>query len=84
MVRFVGCFDTVKAVKVMPHVHDISVNIPTCCYRQALALNEERSVFKHEILQTNRSFAELSEMDGNTSKPRYLDAWFIGRSAVRT
>jgi collagenase-like PrtC family protease len=73
-----GCFDTVMALKVSPRIHDISVNTSTCCYRQALALNEERLTFKHEMLRRKQSLAVLGLTEANYSKPQYTDAWFIG------
>lgn len=77
--KFVGCFDTVKAVRLSSLHHDISVNRNVHRYRQALAMNEERTVFKHELLTPKRNI-ESMDISGDTSG-HYQDAWFLGAHA---
>lgn len=78
-VKFVGCFDTIKAFfRTDEVVHDISVMSSVKCYRQALALNEQRKVFSPETLTCRRDLSQLSLKLTSVYDNDYLDAWFLG------
>lgn len=72
MVKFVGVFDTVKALSDENRL-DISFNDSIQHFRHALALNEDRKVMDPEYVFPNSSTpaAELSERSN-------VQAWFVG------
>jgi len=51
------------------------------CYRQALALNEQRLVFSPEMLTRRRDLSQLSLGSTSVHDSVYLDAWFLGTHA---
>ncbi|MCJ1402217.1 hypothetical protein MMC11_005437 [Xylographa trunciseda] len=72
VIKFLGLFDTVKAVT--DNVHDISLveSIQNC--RQALALNESRSFMVPELL--------MVALDANQiNQHSFIQAWFLGAHA---
>lgn len=82
-VKFVGCFDTVKALfRTDEIVHDISVLSSVKRYRQALALNEQRSVFSQETLTCRRDLSRLSLNSTSVHDSNYHDAWFLGMNSL--
>ena len=71
-VRFVGVFDTVKALE-DGNLHDLSFNNSTQHFRQALALNEDRRHMKPENESPN-----FDEAWTTLSQRSFLQAWFVG------
>lgn len=77
-IRFVGVFDTVKAVD-DDHLFDISFNDSTQHLRQALALNEDRALFPPEFLSPRVGPPIPGQDHGHPWRSRsFLQAWFIG------
>lgn len=61
-------------------MYDISVLGEGTYYRQALAINEQRSIFAHEPLRRQRvNFGALAIDEERGLTSRYQDAWFIGK-----
>lgn len=80
-VKFVGCFDTVKACfRTDTVLHDISVMDSVAFYRQALAMNEQRTCFTPETLTRGHSLSDLHvSLESSPPSSDFLDAWFIGK-----
>ncbi|KAL8724974.1 MAG: hypothetical protein Q9166_007648 [cf. Caloplaca sp. 2 TL-2023] len=71
-IRFVGVFDTVKAVD-DAGTHDISFNRSTQHFRHALALNEDR---KH--MKPKYEFPDFHKTKSSLSTRSFIQAWFVG------
>ena len=71
-IRFVGVFDTVKAVS-DKNLYDISFNHSIQHMRHALALNETRDHFQPEYV-----FPDYSNRHGHLLSRSFVQAWFIG------
>lgn len=72
MIKFLGLFDTVKAVD-DKGLHDISFNDSTQNLRQALALNEDRKAMKPEYV-----FPDYGNTRSQLSNRSIIQAWFVG------
>lgn len=70
-IKFVGLFDTVKAVK-DDNLYDITFNNSIQHLRHALALNEDRERFLPEYLYPNLS------QERPLQKRSFLQSWFVG------
>lgn len=71
MIRFVGAFDTVKAVN-DDHIFDISLNGSIQNFRHALALNENR-----EAMSPEYDFPQFVK-NRQLLKQTFVQAWFVG------
>ncbi|KAI0191886.1 hypothetical protein F4808DRAFT_453599 [Astrocystis sublimbata] len=71
-IKFVGTFDTVKAVD-DKSLYDISFNDSIQHMRAALALNEDRKAMQPEVL-----WPSWANGTGNMSSRSFLQAWFVG------
>lgn len=80
-VKFVGCFDTVKAFfRTDSVLHDISVMDSVAFYRQALAMNEQRTCFTPETLTRGHHLSDLHILlESSRPLSNFLDAWFLGK-----
>jgi len=71
-IRFVGVFDTVKAVS-DENLYDISFNHSIAHMRHAVALSENRDHFRPETVYPN-----LSNRASGLIKRSIVQAWFVG------
>lgn len=71
MIRFVGAFDTVKAVN-DDHIFDISLNGSIQNFRHALALNENG-----EAMSPEHDFPQFVK-NHQLLKQTFVQAWFVG------
>ncbi|KAI0904181.1 hypothetical protein F4823DRAFT_634728 [Ustulina deusta] len=71
-IKFIGAFDTVKAVE-DKSLHDISLNGSIHHMRAALALNEDRKAMRAEGL-----WPSWSNDSSSLSNQTFVQAWFVG------
>jgi len=78
-IRFVGVFDTVKAFK-DDGLYDIQAIASLGHCRQALALNEKKTAFAHELWSVDENTMN-NYSDGPGHDHSVKQAWFIGTHA---
>lgn len=76
-IKFIGALDTVKAFD-DDYVYDISLVNSAKHFRQALAMNEQRTAFKPEIWTLNKVDASGQKIVPPES---FLQGWFLGTHA---